>query len=130
MNSTTADGPIALAAANGECSPLTEFFNSPNDFLFGSVTTQSHCANTSDNSGCIRSFNITNGFPMSSSKNSDNSNVPFVDETGGTSAIIIDNASASSGASSIYFSTLGNQSCGSGGSAGGCAVKLTQSALQ
>jgi hypothetical protein len=51
---------------------------------------------------------------------------------GGTSGIILDNILSSgilAGASQVYFSTLGNQTCGSTG-AGGCAVQASQSALQ
>jgi hypothetical protein len=50
-------------------------------------------------------------------------------ENGGTSGIIVDNVSSSTQASSIYFSTLNNQGCSTGGN-GRCATKLTQSGLQ
>jgi hypothetical protein len=52
---------------------------------------------------------------------------------GGTSGIIIDNIVGSgtlAGASQIYFSTLGNQSCSTSGGTGGCAVQASQSVLQ
>jgi hypothetical protein len=52
--------------------------------------------------------------------------------SGGTSGIIIDNTVGSgtlAGASQVYFSTLGTQTCGTSGS-GGCAVQASQSALQ
>ncbi len=45
-------------------------------------------------------------------------------EAGGTSGIIIDNVSTTTGASQVYFSTLSNGSCG-----GGCAVQASQSGL-
>jgi hypothetical protein len=51
---------------------------------------------------------------------------------GGSSGIIIDNAVSSGtmpGASQVYFSTLADQLCSSGGT-GGCAVQASQSALQ
>jgi hypothetical protein len=51
---------------------------------------------------------------------------------GGTSGIIMDNTVSSgtlSGASQIYYSTQGNQACGTSGT-GGCAVQASQSALQ
>jgi len=51
---------------------------------------------------------------------------------GGTSGIIEDNVVSPSnqpGASQVYFGTLGNQTCGTGGS-GGCAVQASQPALQ
>ncbi len=53
-------------------------------------------------------------------------------EAGGTSGIVIDNVVGSSteaGASNIYFSTLGDQACGTSGT-GGCAVQASQAALQ
>ena len=52
--------------------------------------------------------------------------------TGGTSGIIIDNTVGTgtmAGASQVYFSTQGNQTCGTSGT-GGCAVQASQSALQ
>jgi hypothetical protein len=48
--------------------------------------------------------------------------------TGGTSAIVIDNIGSASGASNIYFSTLGSQTCVTSGSTGGCAIQASQSA--
>jgi hypothetical protein len=51
---------------------------------------------------------------------------------GGTSGIIMDNTAGSgtlAGASQVYFSTLGNQTCGTTGT-GGCAVQASQSALK
>lgn len=52
--------------------------------------------------------------------------------SGGTSGIIMDNTVGSgtlAGASQVYYSTQGNQSCGTTGT-GGCAVQASQSALQ
>ncbi|HLW84595.1 MAG TPA: hypothetical protein VKR60_05220 [Candidatus Sulfotelmatobacter sp.] len=50
--------------------------------------------------------------------------------SGGTSAVIIDNTVVSGVAGSqIYFSTQGNQACGTSGT-GGCAVQASQSALK
>jgi hypothetical protein len=52
---------------------------------------------------------------------------------GGASNIIIDNFVGSgtlAGASQVYFSTLGNQTCSTSGTSGGCAVQASQSALQ
>jgi hypothetical protein len=52
--------------------------------------------------------------------------------SGGASGTIIDNTVGSGtlgGASQIYFSTLGNQTCGTSGT-GGCAVQASQSTLQ
>jgi hypothetical protein len=52
---------------------------------------------------------------------------------GGTSGMIIDNTVSSgtmAGASQVYFSTQGNQTCPTSGGTGGCAVQASQSALQ
>ena len=52
---------------------------------------------------------------------------------GGTGGIIIDNNVGSgtlAGASQIYFSTLGTQTCATSGGSGGCAVQVSQAALQ
>ena len=52
--------------------------------------------------------------------------------TGGTSGIIIDNTSTSTGASQIYFSSLSNETCvgngTTGNGTGGCAVQASQAA--
>jgi hypothetical protein len=50
--------------------------------------------------------------------------------TGGTGGVIIDNTSTFSGASQVYFFTLGNQACTTSGGTGGCAMQASQSALQ
>jgi hypothetical protein len=52
------------------------------------------------------------------------------DAVGGTSAIIVDNDSTASQASSIYFGTLATSTTVCGNTAAYCAVKLTQSGLQ
>jgi len=100
-----------------EYAPLTEFYNSTtgNDQLFITVL-----ANRSPNIGL---FDI-NSFPTSQTP------VPGVQEGSGTSGMVVDNNSSSTQASSVYFGALSTtSSCGAGGT-GGCAVKLTQAALQ
>jgi hypothetical protein len=52
---------------------------------------------------------------------------------GGTGGIIIDNnvgTGTLAGASQVYFSNLGNQTCTTSGGTGGCAIQASQSALQ
>jgi hypothetical protein len=49
--------------------------------------------------------------------------------TGGASGVIIDNTVTSAGGSQVYFSTLGNQPCGTSG-AGGCAIQASQAGLR
>jgi hypothetical protein len=52
---------------------------------------------------------------------------------GGSSGIILDNVTppgSTAGASQVYFSTQGNQTCATSGGTGGCAIQASQSALQ
>ena len=52
---------------------------------------------------------------------------------GGTTGIVMDNIVSSgtlAGASQVYFSTLGNQTCATSGGTGGCAVQASQPGLQ
>ena len=56
----------------------------------------------------------------------------FIAAHGGASGMVIDNVvgqGTEAGASQVYFSTLGNQTCGTSGS-GGCAMQASQSALK
>ena len=50
--------------------------------------------------------------------------------TGGAGGVIIDNSSTSTGASQVYFFTLGNQLCTTSGGTGGCAMQVSQSSLK
>jgi len=57
--------------------------------------------------------------------------ISAIQATGGASGVIIDNVVGSgtmAGASQVYFSTLGTQTCTTGGS-GGCAIQASQSGL-
>jgi len=50
---------------------------------------------------------------------------------GGSSGIIVDNTvSTPAGASQVYFSTQGNQTCTTSGGTGGCAIQASQSVLK
>jgi hypothetical protein len=131
MSSSSTAGPNLGTAPSGgaagqECSPLTEIYNTgtSTDWLFLGVT--EYCV-PSGSSGCVMSWNITSGPPSSGASPTHN-----VTEPGGTSAIIIDDVSSQNQASSLYFSTLGAETCGTpgGGNVSGCSVKLTQSGLQ
>jgi len=132
MSSTSTAGP-QLGTSRGagnfqECSPLTEIYNTsttpnPTDWLFLGVY---NCPNTSPSSGCVESFDITSGPPGSSASPTNQSS-----ESEGSSGIVVDDVSSEAQASSLYFSTLGDASCGTPGFDIGsaCAVKLTQSGL-
>jgi hypothetical protein len=127
MNSGTPAHVSDVGTPGNEFAPMTEFYN-PNigggeDLLFFSVL----C--TGDD---MASYVITTGFPGGFASGP-------VDEGLGTSGIIVDNDAATTGtgsspqASSIYFNALQeNSTCDNTTTAntGGCAVKLTQAALQ
>ena len=144
MSSAADAGSLAsLTDSTGEeCSPVTEIYNaaSSTDWIFFSVgksATLGGCA--AAHIGCLMSINltalgatwppvaITNGFPLPAS-----STVPG---NAGASGIIVDNVADTTTfpqASSIYFSFLSNSVAGrtcNGAIGVGCAVKLTQSAL-
>jgi hypothetical protein len=123
MNTLKDSNSLALANSgiSTACSPLTELKTpTGKDQLFFSV--QTGClASGGGVGGCIMSFDITTGFPAASTA--------ARPEAGGTSAIVVDNVSTAAQASSIYFTTLSNTTCGDAVSGGGCAVKLTQTGL-
>jgi hypothetical protein len=123
--SSVQPGP-SLASASTTCSPITEIYNSngPFDWIFLSVRANGNvgiaAGGKSCTGACVYSFNVSSG-SISTSTQAANG----LTAAGGSSGIIIDNTSSTSGASEIYFSTLGSGSCG-----GGCAVQASQSGLQ
>jgi hypothetical protein len=129
MNPTTVVGPtLSTNYTNSYYSAglqITEFFNSPHDYIFLSVLAYGNptgfCGPASLGNGCIMGFDVTSGTISGSS-------VPTgaTAEAGGTSGIVVDNAAV--GGSNIYFSTLLNQTCTTSGGAGGCAIQTSQSA--
>jgi len=152
MNTTATQAFTSMSGtATVNCSPLTEVFN-PNigggtDFLFVGLSASCGLGGASSAQGCVGAFNI-NTVPTSATVG-----VSAQSESGGSSGIVVDNvsntcinapnpscntgAAGASGASSIYFSTIGNAGaspiqCTTDGATtgGGCAVKLTQSGLQ
>jgi len=118
------------SAAGGSCSPVSEVFGSggtTDDYIFLSVTANGNLAACAG--ACLYNFLV--------SANGTSTTVPTVATaglaaTGGSSGIVIDNISATAGASQIYFSTLANQACGGNGTTGsgtgGCAVQASQAA--
>jgi hypothetical protein len=117
LNAASANGPLALSVGNTTGvlgSPLTEFFNSrlAKDFLFVGI---SAACQAQGGSGCIRSLDITAGFPTAGTIN----NV-ILNASGGTGTITVDNNNVAAEASSVYYtSQTGNN-----------IVKATQAALQ
>lgn len=109
--------------AGFEWSPLLEFYNATTstDWLFISALQSAQ-----NNFG---SLNITNGFPTGFGT--------LVEEGVGASGMVVDNAANTTTyaqAASLYFNALQeNAACTNnttGAANGGCAVKLTQAALQ
>jgi hypothetical protein len=121
-------GPV-LTTANTACSPVTEFnnTNTGNDRIYLSVAdsaitgdAQIQCPSAA---GCIMSFDVDS--PLAPT--TPTSATAFV--TGGTSGIVIDNASSAGGASQVYFTPLADQPCTTSGGTGGCAIQASQSGL-
>jgi hypothetical protein len=115
MNSTADATTAALTTGMADASPLTEFYDAvtAKDYLFVGVT--DHCVATVGGgaAGCVMSLDITGGFPTVSTGS------VALPAAGGTTGIIVDNNSSSTGASSIYYGTK----------TGVALVKATQSAL-
>ena len=106
-------GPL-IAGANTDCSPITEVMNGANDYIYASLAAggnQTVCAGA-----CIYLFNLT-GLTWGATAVAG----AGLAATGGTSGIIIDNISATAGASQIYYSTLTSP---------GNAIQASQAALQ
>jgi hypothetical protein len=126
-------GPT-LTTANVACSPITEFYDGTADRMFLSVAGNSvtgtngagAAINCSAGGGCIMSFNITStsGWGVTTGTTATEP------EPGGTSGIVIDNSSALTGASQIYFSPLAMGTCTLYWEGiGGCAIQASQSQL-
>lgn len=112
------------------CTPLTAFKNGATDRLFFSQSSlpANKCVSGQPAGGCMMMYDITT--PSSTIGNSPNATAV---ENLGTSGIIVDNASPSAQASSVYFSNQGTATCTTGvgvTTPSYCAIKLTQSALQ
>jgi hypothetical protein len=120
----------AMSTASTTCSPITEISNGGTDWIFFSVQSSSNTASPigcpAPAGGCIMSFKVTVGTTPTAT-------AATAAASGGASGIVVDNVSASSQASSLYFTYLNNAAIGAtcnGATGVGCAVKLTQSGLQ
>jgi hypothetical protein len=135
--------PLQITTTNnsGNCSPLTEIYNTATstDWLFLSV--DNHGVTTTCNNGsCVMSFIL--GSSMVGTVNASYvacdlfvlgvCTVPG--NLNGTGGIVVDNVANTTSfpqASSIYFAPIAsNLTCGDGTTNTGCVVKLTQSGLQ
>jgi hypothetical protein len=120
-------GTLLLATAPTTCSPVTEILNGATDWMFFSVQASGSPAACAA-FGCVMSASVPTASPFTFPA----AVAAALPESGGSSAIVIDNVSAAGQASSIYFSILRNSTAAHrcGGITGvGCAVKATQSGL-
>jgi hypothetical protein len=109
VGADTADG----SGGGGTCSPITDVQNGGNNYIFVSVPEQGN--RTGCTGACIYMFNLT-GITWSAATNA----TAGLAATGGTSGIVIDNVSGTSGSSQIYYSTLTSP---------GGAIQASQAAL-
>ena len=120
-------GPVLTNTTTG-CSLVTQFYQSATaQYLFMSMdatgtTKPANC--TASSTGCIVSFNLTGA-----TFNGSLAPTASANEAGGTSGIVIDNSSATVGASQIYFTPLADKTCTTSGGTGGCAIQAAQSGL-
>jgi len=127
MNAAADSAIVTVATANAECSPVTELFNanapsaSQDQIFFG---VKNLGKGTCGGIGCVMSINVT-GTPGTLLI------AHSIAEIGGPSGIIVDNDANTTTfpqSSSLYFSNLGNSTCGATTGVG-CAVKVTQAGL-
>jgi hypothetical protein len=135
INPLTGTGAGVGTAAT--CSPLTEIYGSggsTNDYIFLSVTndgnqTGTACSGTGSAGACLYNFLVSTNGTSTATVTAATAGLAVA---GGSSGIVIDNTSTSSGASQIYFSSLSNQTCAGNGTTGsgtgGCAVQASQAA--
>jgi hypothetical protein len=125
---TITPGPT-LASAQTTCSPITEVYNTSSgtdhDWIFLSVQANGNASTSGTvcTGSCVYSYDVNSGTISTTTKATDG-----ITATSGASAIIIDNVVATTGASQIYYEELSSTTCSSG--AGGCAVQVSQTALQ
>jgi hypothetical protein len=134
---------LDLVGGSGEeCSPITEIYNTntSTDWLFLSVGNNAGLGSCNNSNGCLMSFNLTTlgttWPPADATASYDLPPSGTNPGDGGSSGIIVDNVVNTTTypqASSIYFTFLttatANATC-NGDVSTGCAVKLTQAALQ
>jgi hypothetical protein len=119
------------SSATARCDPVTEFYNanSATDYLFFGVEASGATGTACAGNGCVFAVIVANaGLTVPPA-----AGTGAVNASGGTSGIIVDNDSTSTGAASIYFTWLANgaagYTCNGAATTDVCAVKLTQSGL-
>jgi len=127
-----------LTSAGAQCSPVSEFYNGSQDYVFFSVTADGNVSvQTSGEScsgACIYSYNVATPPTGPSAKP-----LAALASAGGSSGIVIDNVATSpTGGQQVYFTPLSNAACtgiasgttGTGTGTGGCASQASQVKLQ
>jgi hypothetical protein len=129
MSTTSTEGPaVSTNYADGYYSAglqVTEVYSGSTDYIFLSVLdfgAPSGCDGSLSN-GCVMGFDVT-----SESVSPSTTPTGATAEAGGTSGIIVDNASTFGGASNIYYTPLADQDCTTSEETGGCAIQISQAA--
>jgi hypothetical protein len=114
---------VNTVSSAATCSPVTEFYNGTQDWLFMSVTANGNA--TGCTGACLYNFNVQGAGTTGTVTDG-------LSAAGGTSGIIIDNSLSGPGESQIYYTTLANQACTGNGTTGtgtgNCAIQASQSA--
>ena len=124
----TATSEFVAATASVECSPVTEFYNTTTsqDSIFFSVHNNAAAGTDCATHGCLFAATLGPNGPAETVTISG-----AILASGGTSGVVVDNNSSTSGASNIYYSWLGNSSatfpCTT--NARGCTVQVSQLGL-
>ena len=84
----------------GTCSPVTEIFNSPHDWIF--LSTTANGTGTGCTGACIYNFNVQGAGATGTT-------TAGLASPGGTSGIVIDNVLTGAGQSQIYYSASANK---------------------
>lgn len=130
---------ITVTSGAVPCSGVNEILSGGTDWLFLSVAKDpsfaSGTSSTCSGKGCVYNFNIGNGTTLTFSSSSSPTagfavTSPSGASTSGTSGIIVDNSTTSgtpTGAKIYFTPTANGVPCATGE---GCAVQVSQSALQ
>ena len=120
-------------AGTGACSPVSEIKNGPTDRIFFSVAGNANppsaggtATGCTAGQGCVMSIVLGGAWPPAATT----SGIPA---SGGASGIVVDNVGTGAQESSIYYTYRSDATAAvpcNGTNVGGCAVKVTQSALQ
>jgi len=125
---------LLAATASTPCSAVTEFYNPNSQTNFPGLVTTDSLFFSVQASGETGTFCVGNGCVYAVSLSGSTATLTGAfNASGGTSGIVVDNYSTSTGASNLYYSWLGNSSatypCVSDTSGKGCTVQVSQGGL-